>query len=235
VFPPNEHLTSLFPDSFIMNRPQYIVSGDFFWLAHKDKKKVVTVADCTGHGVPGAFMSMLGITLLNELVNTMGMVEADQILNKLKREIILALRQKSDSESSSDGMDMALCVYDPETSFLQYAGGFNPLILIREGELQFFKADPMPIGIGAITGRDFTKHEVKVRPGDVVYLYSDGYEDQFGGEKDKKFSRKRFRNLLLDIHSQPMSDQKRSLEKTLDSWMGGREQIDDITVMGIRF
>jgi serine phosphatase RsbU (regulator of sigma subunit) len=180
-------------------------------------------------------MSMLGITLLNELVNTMGMVEADQILNKLKGEIIQALRQKSDSESSSDGMDMALCVYDPETSLLQYAGGFNPLILIREGKLQFFKADPMPIGIGAITGRGFTKHEMKVRAGDVVYLYSDGYEDQFGGEKDKKFSRKRFRNLLLDIHSQPMPDQKKRLEKTLDNWMDGREQIDDITVMGIRF
>jgi serine phosphatase RsbU (regulator of sigma subunit) len=235
VFPPTEHLTDLFPDSFILNRPQYIVSGDFFWVAKKDEKRVVTVADCTGHGVPGAFMSMLGITLLNELVNTMGVVEADQILNRLKQEIIMALRQEANSETATDGMDMALCVYDPVNSLLQYAGGFNPLVLVRDGELEMFKADPMPIGIGAITGRDFTKHELKIRKDDLVYLYSDGYEDQFGGEKDKKFSRKRFRNLLLELHDLPIEDQKKTLEKTLDNWIGGREQIDDITVMGIRF
>jgi ligand-binding sensor domain-containing protein/serine phosphatase RsbU (regulator of sigma subunit) len=235
VFPPPEQLTALFPDSFILNRPQYIVSGDFFWLARKEDKLVVTVSDCTGHGVPGAFMSMLGITLLNELVNTQGIMEADAILNRLKHEIILALRQTGNSESASDGMDMALCVYDPDSSSLQFSGGFNPLVLVRKGELQMLKADPMPIGIGAITGRDFTRHDLEIRKGDVVYLYSDGYEDQFGGEKDKKFSRKRFRELLLEVHHLPMKDQKKTLESRLDKWMDGREQIDDITVMGIRF
>lgn len=235
VFPPTGQLKTLFPDSFVMNRPQYIVSGDFFWLARQQGKFVITVSDCTGHGVPGAFMSMLGITLLNELVNNQGIIEADQILNRLKGEIIQALRQKGDSESASDGMDMALCVYDPDRSTLQYAGGFNPLVLVRNGEMEMFKADPMPIGIGAITGRDFKKHEMKVMKGDVIYLYSDGYEDQFGGEKDKKFSRKRFRQLLTEIHARPMDEQKEHLEKILDRWMDGREQIDDITVMGIRF
>ena len=235
VFPPPGQLTTLFPDSFILSRPQYIVSGDFFWMARREGKFVVTVADCTGHGVPGAFMSMLGITLLNELVNTQGILQADEILNRLKSEIIQALRQKGTSESASDGMDMALCVYDPENSLLQYAGGFNPLLLVREGAIELFKADPMPIGIGAISGKDFTRHDLKILKGDVVYLFSDGYEDQFGGEKDKKFSRKRFRNLLLDIHARSMAEQKKSLEKTLDQWMDGREQIDDITVMGIRF
>ena len=180
-------------------------------------------------------MSMLGITLLNEIVNNQHCVEADQILNKLKQEIITALRQKGTSESASDGMDMALCVFDPSDSKLQYAGGFNPLLLVREGAIELFKADPMPIGIGAISGKDFTRHDLKILKGDVVYLFSDGYEDQFGGEKDKKFSRKRFRNLLLDIHARSMAEQKKSLEKTLDQWMDGREQIDDITVMGIRF
>jgi serine phosphatase RsbU (regulator of sigma subunit)/sugar lactone lactonase YvrE len=235
LFPPKGQLKTLFPDSFILNMPQYIVSGDFFWMARQKGKYVVTVSDCTGHGVPGAFMSMLGITLLNELVNTQGLVEADQILNRLKGEIIQALRQEGDSESSSDGMDMALCVYDPQQSTLQYAGGFNPLVLVRDGALEIFKADPMPIGIGAIQERVFTKHEIEIRKGDVIYLYSDGYEDQFGGEKDKKFSRKRFRNLLLEIHGKSMEDQLASLEETLDKWMDGREQIDDITVMGIRF
>ncbi len=235
VFPPTEHLASFFPESFILNRPQYIVSGDFFWVAKKNGKQIVTVADCTGHGVPGAFMSMLGITMLNEIVNNQNCVEADQILNKLKNEIILALRQKGTSESTSDGMDMALCVYDPSTLKLQYAGGFNPLVMIRNGELIRYRADPMPIGIGAISGKDFTKHELGIEKDDQIYLYSDGYEDQFGGEKDKKFSRRRFRELLMDIQSLSMNEQKAELEKRLDGWMDGREQIDDITVMGIRF
>jgi serine phosphatase RsbU (regulator of sigma subunit) len=211
------------------------VSGDFFWVARQNDLKVVTVSDCTGHGVPGAFMSMLGITLLNELVNNMKISQPQLVLNLLKNEIIHALRQEEGKESAADGMDMALCIYDPASSILQYAGGFNPLVLIRNSEVIQYKADPMPIGIGAIKGKDFTKHEIKIEKGDVIYLYSDGYEDQFGGERDKKFSRKRFRELLLQIHTLPMVDQKKTLEVTLDQWMDGREQIDDITVMGIRF
>ncbi|MCK5136325.1 MAG: SpoIIE family protein phosphatase [Bacteroidales bacterium] len=235
IFPPAELLTTYFPESFILSRPQYIVSGDFFWIGKKKDKLVVAVADCTGHGVPGAFMSMLGITLLNELVNHQSITESNEILNSLKKQIIQSLRQKGDSESTSDGMDMALCVVDPGKRTLQYSGGFNPLIIIRDGELIMYKADPMPIGIGAITGRVFTKHDINLQKGDLVYLYSDGYEDQFGGEKDKKFSRKRFRNLLLEIHSMPVPEQKAALEKALDAWMDGHEQVDDITVMGIKF
>jgi len=235
VFPPEEHLGRLFRESFVMNRPKDIVSGDFFWMANKKGKKVISVADCTGHGVPGAFMSMLGITLLNDLVNTRNILEPDTILNLLKNEIIRALRQKGKSDEATDGMDMALCVYDTAEAKLQYAGGFNPLVLVRDGEITRIKADPMPIGIGAITGREFTRHELEVRKGDVIYLYSDGYEDQFGGEKNKKFSRKRFRELLLNIHTLTMPEQKRTLESTLDEWMEGVEQIDDITVLGIRF
>jgi len=235
IFPPTEHLAIYFPDSFILNRPKYIVSGDFFWLADRDGKKIVTVADCTGHGVPGAFMSMLGITLLNEIVNNQHCMESHQILNRLKNEIITALRQEGSSDSTSDGMDMAICVYDPSTSTLQYAGGFNPLVLIRNGELKRYEPDPMPIGIGALTGREFTRNDLDIIQGDQIYLYSDGFEDQFGGEKDKKFSRKRFRELLLDIHTLPEQEQKMKLEKTLEDWMDGRDQIDDITVMGIRF
>ena len=235
LFTPLEELEKTFPESFVLNRPQYIVSGDFFWIAKRENKLVVTVTDCTGHGVPGAFMSMLGITLLNELVNTIGIIESDKILNKLKQEIIDALRQKDNKDSTSDGMDMALCVYDPDRATLQYSGGFSPLALIRNGEIELIKADPMPVGIGALAGRDFTKHDIEVGKGDLIYLYTDGYEDQFGGEEDKKFSRKRFRELLLSIHTLPMPDQKSVLETRLDEWMDGREQIDDITVMGIRF
>jgi serine phosphatase RsbU (regulator of sigma subunit) len=235
VFPPEQRLHRYFPESFIFNRPKDIVSGDFFWLARKNGKLVVTVSDCTGHGVPGAFMSMLGITLLNDLVNNRDILEADTLLNMLKNEIIQALRQKGKADSANDGMDMVLCVYDPERSILQYSGAFNPLVLVRDQEIQMVKADPMPVGIGAISGREFTRHEVEINKGDVIYLYSDGFEDQFGGEKDKKFSRKRFRNLLLEIHELNMPEQKRTLQRSLEDWMNGQEQVDDVTVMGIRF
>jgi len=235
VFTPPESLASVFPECFILSRPQYIVSGDFFWLAHEKEKHVFTVADCTGHGVPGAFMSILGITLLNEIVNNHHCVEAEKILNRLKDGIIHALRQTTESETSSDGMDMALCVFDPVTSKLQFAGGFVPLILIRDGEYFKYKTDPMPVGIGAISGRVFTRHELEIQKGDQIYLYSDGYEDQFGGAEDTKFSRKRFRELLMEIHTLPVKDQKARLEQCLDHWMGDVEQVDDIMVVGIRF
>ena len=128
-----------------------------------------------------------------------------------------------------------MCIYDPERSVLQYSGAFNPLILIRDQVIEMVKPDPMPVGIGAITGREFTRHEMEIRKGDVIYLYSDGFEDQFGGEKDKKFSRRRFRELLLEVHELKMTEQKRVLQGSLKDWMNGREQVDDITVMGIRF
>ena len=235
VFMPPEDLVKIFPLSFVMNRPQSIVSGDFFWFTESNGKQFVTVADCTGHGVPGALMSMLGITLLNEIVNTQGIIESDEILNKLKLEIIDALRQKDNVDSTPDSMDMALIVYDPSSSSLQYSGGFSPLVLIRNGEFEMIKADPMPVGIDALAERDFTKHELEIKKGDQIYLYSDGYEDQFGGAEDKKFSRKRFRELLEDIHMLPLEDQKIRLEIKLEVWMDGRDQIDDVTVLGIRF
>lgn len=235
LFPPPENLTSVFPESFILSRPQYIVSGDFFWLSTQKGKHIFTVADCTGHGVPGALMSMLGITLLDKIVNNQKDVDPARILNQMKDGIINALRQTFDSETSSDGMDMALCVFDPVRRLLQYSGGFMPLVLIRDGELHQYKADPMPIGIGAIVGKSFTRQEVKIQAGDQIYLYSDGYEDQFGGEDDSKFSRKRLRELLLEIHTLSAEDQKARLEQSLKHWMGDTDQIDDIMVLGIRF
>ncbi|RPI46138.1 MAG: hypothetical protein EHM46_00930, partial [Bacteroidetes bacterium] len=234
VFTPPERLHAFFPDHLFIHRPQNIVSGDFLWLGEKEGKVVFTVADCTGHGVPGAFMSMLGITLLNEIVNQPGKQDAGQILDRLKFEIINALRQQELKESH-DGIDIALCVYDPSAFELQYAGGFNPLILVSRGELTKISADPMPVGIGAISGRNFTRHTFNIRKGDVVYLFSDGYEDQFGGPDDKKFSRGRYRDFLLEIHHLPMEEQKRMLEQSLDAWQGDQDQTDDITVLGIRF
>lgn len=235
VFPPVRLLNELFPDNFLFFQPQQTVSGDFFWVTYYQGKKIVTVSDCTGHGVPGAFMSMLGITMLNELVHSTGITEPSEILNHLKNDVIKALRQDEAEIIAGDGMDMALCVYDPATSVLQYAGAFNPLVIISGGEMQVIDADPMPVGLGAIRERKFTQHEFKLSKGDVIYLFSDGYPDQFGGEKSKKFSRKRFLNLLQEIHKRPMKFQEQTLTKTLKDWMKDEQQIDDITVMGIRF
>ena len=235
VFPPVRLLDELFPDNFLFFQPQQTVSGDFFWVTYYQGKKIVTVSDCTGHGVPGAFMSMLGITMLNELVHSMGITEPNEILNQLKNDIIKALRQDETEVIAGDGMDMTLCVYDPVTSVLQYAGAFNPLVIISNGKMQLIDADPMPVGLGAIREKKFNLHEIKIREGDVIYLFSDGYADQFGGERSKKFSRRRFLAMLQEIHTLPMNTQKQRLTKTLKAWMKKEQQIDDITVMGIRF
>ena len=235
VFPPVRLLNELFPDNFLLFLPQQIVSGDFFWVTYYQGKKIVTVSDCTGHGVPGAFMSMLGITMLNELVHSMGITEPSEILNQLKNDIIRALRQEETEVIAGDGMEMALCVYDPVTSVLQYAGAFNPLVILRGGKLQVIDPDPMPVGLGAIREVKFNQHEFKMSKGDVIYLFSDGYADQFGGARSKKFSRRRFLEMLQEIHTLPMNTQKQNLTKTLQEWMKEEQQIDDITVMGIRF
>ena len=235
VFPPVRLLDELFPDNFLFFQPQQTVSGDFFWVTQYQGKRIVTVSDCTGHGVPGAFMSMLGLTLLNELVHTTGITEACEILNHLKNDIMKALRQDESEVIAGDGMDMTLCVYDPATSVLQYSGAFNPLVIFSNGEMQVINADPMPVGLGAIREVKFNQHDIKMNKGDVIYLFSDGYTDQFGGEKSKKFSRRRFLNMLQEIHTLPMEDQKQRLTDTLRDWMKEEQQIDDITVMGIRF
>ena len=180
-------------------------------------------------------MSMLGITLLNELVHTTGITEASEILNRLKNDVIKALRQDEAEVIAGDGMDMVLCVYDPATSVLQYAGAFNPLVIIKDGEMQVINADPMPVGLGAIREVKFKQHEFKMSKGDIIYLFSDGYSDQFGGERGKKFSRRRFLNMLQEIHKRPMKFQEQRLAETLRNWMKEEQQIDDITVMGIRF
>ena len=235
VFPPVRLLNELFPDNFLFFQPQQTVSGDFFWVTYYQGKKIITVSDCTGHGVPGAFMSMLGITLLNELVHTTGITEASEILNHLKNDVIRALRQDEAEVIAGDGMDMVLCVYDPATSILQYSGAFNPLVIFKDGEMQVINPDPMPVGLGAIREVKFKQHEFKMSKGDVIYLFTDGYPDQFGGERSKKFSRRRFLNMLQEIHKRPMKFQEQRLMETLRDWMKEEDQIDDITVMGIRF
>lgn len=236
MIPPEDDLSKMKLDGFIFFRPLNIVSGDFYWLDQKDKKLITVAADCTGHGVPGAFMSMLGVAFLNNIVEAKGITRAADILNELRAEVISALKQKGESGEQKDGMDLALHVIDFEKMKMEYAGANNPLIMIRDGELTQYKADRMPIGIHEHADRAFENQEIDLRRGDVFYTFSDGFPDQFGGPKNKKFMTKRLKELFLEIHHKPMQQQKEILEKTFYDWTVpyGAEQIDDVIVIGLR-
>jgi serine phosphatase RsbU (regulator of sigma subunit)/Tfp pilus assembly protein PilF len=231
---PPEKLLGKLSDHFILYKPRDIVSGDYYWMTQKDGKTVILAADCTGHGVPGAFMSMLGISFMNEIVNKSDMTQPNEILNKLRDNVVNSLHQTGEEGEAQDGMDLALCVINNDKSKLQYSGAYNPLFLIRDDELIEYKPDKMPIGIYKEKQDSFTNHEIDIREEDALYMFSDGYVDQFGGPGAKKFMAKRFKELLLSIYKKPMTEQKNILDTTLEEWKGGIDQIDDILVMGIR-
>ena len=242
ALPTNKFLQILFDDFFILFRPRDIVSGDFYWASQKDGKLIAVAADCTGHGVPGAFMSMLGISFLNKIVNEKGIVEADKILNRMRNNVIHALNQTVDGVSK-DGMDLALCVIDNDKQIIEFAGANNPLYFIRNEELTEYKAQKMPIAIYDDM-KPFKKIIIEYQKGDVIYLFSDGFADQFGGPKGKKFKYANLKKLLLKIVNLPMKEQKEHLNETIERWMAypdkyspkgeNHSQIDDIIIFGIR-
>jgi len=220
---------------FIFFKPLSIVSGDFYWVAVKDNLLFTAVADCTGHGVPGAFMSMLGISFINEIVNQMNIYSADNILNQLRVSIILSLKQTGKEGESKDGMDLSFTILNLDTLEMQYAGAYNPLYIYRNHELIQVKADRMPIGIHLKMG-DFTNNILQMQKGDIYYLFSDGYHDQIGGNgnETKKLMTKGFQRILQSIHLKSMDEQKQILDDEIIKWLGVNEQIDDITVLGVR-
>jgi len=234
VLPPSDNIDTLFPDNFILAKPKDIVSGDFYWLSEKDNKIVFTVVDCTGHGVPGAFMSILGITLLNEIVNILGITRPDAIVTRLREKVIRSLQQNREAVLTFDGMDLALCVLDKNQKKVQYTGAMNNIVFIRNGNIEILNADRFSVSSSYGPLFPFTMKEIDYLPGDTFYLFSDGYQDQFGGEFDKKFLSKNFYLTLLEIHKLPMSNQKELLEEKINKWMADHIQTDDITVMGIR-
>ena len=232
-----ETLTS---DSFVLFKPRDIVSGDFYWFGESHGKLISVAADCTGHGVPGAFMSMLGIGYLNEIVSNLKHdFTAAGILDKLRDMLIKSLKQSGERGQTTDGMDMAICIIDKSNNKLQYAGANNPLVLIRNNELEVYKPDKMPVGIH-VKQEEFENHEIELKNGDMLYTYSDGFVDQIGGAENRKYLSKHFRQLLFDVHKKPIDAQKSSLEKTLYEWMNPSEdniykQIDDILVIGYKY
>ncbi len=235
ILPPDSYVQSTVPNSFILYRPKDIVSGDFYWLKVIDKKVIIAAVDCTGHGVPGAFMSIVGSNQLNHAVNVVDARKPSDILDALNQGVTNTLREKSSDSSVRDGMDIALCSIDYENLKVQYAGAYNPLYLVRNNELIQYKADKFPIGqSGSEEFKKYTNNEVDVQKGDTLYIFSDGYADQFGGPRERKFMYKAFRNLLTEISNEPIDKQEEILDKTINEWKGDLEQIDDIIVIGIK-
>lgn len=234
ILPSASILNESLKEHFVLFLPRDIVSGDFYWFTKKQNKMILVAADCTGHGVPGAFMSMLGVSFLYEIVNKEEVMEPAKILNMLRDFIKLTLSQTGKQNEQKDGMDMSLSMLDTENMKLEWAGAYNPLVLIRGDELIEYKADKMPVAIHVSDHQPFTNHVIDLQPGDTFYMYSDGYPDQFGGADARKFMSKRFKQLLLDIHHKPMEEQKEILHQEHLNWRGETDQIDDIVVFGVR-
>jgi serine phosphatase RsbU (regulator of sigma subunit) len=224
-------------DHFVLYKPRDIVSGDFYWVNEIDGKQIIITADCTGHGVPGAFMSMLGISLLNEIVNNKKIHKPNEILNTLRKDIIDSLKQ-SEGEliegAVKDGMDMTACTVYYENDVLEFSGANNPLYIISGEELIQIKGDKMPVAIHALMD-PFSLQEYKLKKGDCFYTFSDGFVDQFGGPNQKKFLSKNFRELLLNIKDMPMVEQGNKLDAAFEKWRADVEQVDDVTVIGVKY
>jgi serine phosphatase RsbU (regulator of sigma subunit) len=235
LLPPEALLRNLLPDSFVLYMPKEVVSGDFYWVAAKEGKTIVAVADCTGHGLSGALLTIAGTAFLNEIINYTPL-NAAEFLNQLRQRIMRLLHQRGMEGEAADGMDISLAIIDCNGQYLQYAGANNPAYLVRtSGELVIIPADRMPIGIHDNCEIPFTNHNITFERGDMLYLFSDGYADQFGGPHDQKFRTKRFQELCKNIYHLPTAEQRVIFERTIDEWMGYRDQVDDISIIGIRF
>ena len=221
-------------EHFVLYKPLAIVSGDFYWVSTQNNLQIIIAADCTGHGVPGAFMSMLGVTMLNEIVSGKHIMMPDQIIEELRKGIIKALNQVENEDSVKDGMDIAICVVDFDKNILYFAGANNPLYLIRGGELIHYRGDKMPVAIH-YKMVPFTLHTIELQKGDAFYIFSDGYADQFGGPKEKKFMTSQLKETLVAMANEPMLKQGEKLNEIFEEWRGESPQVDDVTLIGVRY
>jgi serine phosphatase RsbU (regulator of sigma subunit) len=235
MFTTPREMKQLFPDSFIFQKPVDIVSGDFYWARKVNGKVLFSVADCTGHGVPGAFLSLIGLEFFRQIVVEKEILRPASILDEMNLNFD-AVFGNLEELSLKDGIDLGFCAYDYRARTLEYAGAFCPLYVIRNNEIIEIKGDRIIVGpdYGLRRG-PFTNRTLQLEDNDVIYMFSDGYPDQFGGPEGKKFKYRRFRHLLLSIHHLPMEEQHKKLEENIRDWMGGdQDQIDDQMVIGIR-
>lgn len=234
LLPSENYFRKHFADSFILFKPKNIVSGDFYWIGEKGEKLFIVAADCTGHGVPGALMSMIGLKLIEKTINEDNIEIPSKVLAVMNKSLEKTFsREKNIGTIIRDGMDIGLCVIDRLNKKMHYAGAFFPLYLIREGSLTEIMADKIIIGMNT-ENLPYTDHELELKEDDIFYIFSDGYVDQFGGSENKKFMYRRFRYLLLTIHNFPVEDQKIILEENIRNWKGTNEQVDDMMVIGFR-
>ncbi|MCE5345853.1 MAG: SpoIIE family protein phosphatase [Bacteroidales bacterium] len=234
MLPAVDHFKNTFPDYFIIFKPRNIVSGDFYWIGEDAEHVFFTVADCTGHGVPGAFMSTLGISTLNDIIKNNENLQANTVLKLLRDKIKTSLHQTGKEGEAKDGMDIAFCALSKNRKILQYSGAYNPLFVFQDGEFKEYKADRMPIGIYYGEKEAFTNFEINVKKGDEIYVFSDGLPDQFGGPEGAKYKKSNLKKLLSSIHDKPMEEQKKLIEIELENWKGSFDQVDDITIIGVR-
>ncbi len=233
LLPEDEEIGRLVPEYFIFFRPRDIVSGDFYWVRQEKNRIFLAVADATGHGVPGGFMSALGMAFIRETAQNFSGNAAD-FLNLVRDKVIEALSKNDQEQTISDGMDMSLIIIYPDEKKMDFAGAYNPIVIIRQGKLFEVKGDKMPIG-KFFNNRSFTNKEIELEENDIIYLFSDGFPTQLGGAKGRKFMKKQFYSLLQRISDLPFDQQKKQLEQTFDEWKGNNRQTDDVTVMGIKF
>jgi serine phosphatase RsbU (regulator of sigma subunit) len=266
IMPTDEEFNRLLPDAFILFKPKDIVSGDFYWMTQKKDRVLFCTADCTGHGVPGAFMSMINSSLLNEIVNDNGITKPSDIFYEVRKGLVKAMKQKGEMGEQKDGMDATLCALSgngkgTQWTKLECAVANNPVLIIREGSqpvvdngtelepilqenglsMYEIKADRQPVGYKTEEMTPYTHHEAKLEKGDTIYTFSDGYQDQFGGPKGRKFMIKRQKELLIGLYVKPMQEQRTILDQTIEEWKahpgqpdGYSEQIDDILVIGVK-
>jgi len=226
-------LTSHFPESFCFHKPKSIVSGDFYWVSYQSNRLIVACADSTGHGVPGAFMSLIGISFLNRIVSEKGFVSPAVILNRLRMNIINHLHQTDNQMAAGDGMDMAIISIDKQNNLLEFAGAMNPMYILRNGDIIELKPDRMPVGFYDNEDRPFSSTSISIKKGDQLYMFSDGFYDQFGGETGSKMKASRFKEILKKCAGKSSQEQYDILSNAFDSWKGKYNQVDDVLVIGI--
>lgn len=244
ILPPLQKLKDNFSGTFVFYRPRDIVSGDFYWWDRIDDERFIVVcADSTGHGVPGAFMSMIGSTLIKDIVNRNPRISPSELLTILNQEVVESLNQRVDLENVSeeeeryattDGMDIVVCEFNTKTNFLRFASAMRPIIMYHKGEQYYIRGQRSSVGGSLLKGKEFEDQEYQLAKGDIVYLFSDGYPDQFGGPRGKKFKMLGLKDKLEAIHTKNMDEQYREIEETFDSWKGDQDQVDDVLFMGIQ-
>jgi len=233
ILPTDQYLKECFPESFVLYKPKATVSGDFYWCSMKGSKRMLAAADCTGHGVPGAFMSLVGYNAFNQAVKVF--LKPSQVMNSVNRFSTKAMRAEGVDQGLKDGMDVAFICFDVESNELLFAAAKNPGFLARKGEILTLDADAFSVGAHYSGEKEFSQQSIQIESGDTLYLFSDGYADQFGGPDGKKFMRRRFKDMLLTASKMELKEQHHYIENQFDTWRGSLEQIDDVMVIGIKF